>query len=53
MVLTWVRPVIASAATIAVFIPAQAGMTADELRQLEQQLNLFHRRKTGYACAAH
>jgi hypothetical protein len=32
MVLTCVRPVIASAATIAVVIPAQAGMTADELR---------------------
>jgi hypothetical protein len=33
--------------------PDVAGMTADEWDELEQQLNLFHRRKTGYACAAH
>jgi len=28
-------------------------MTIDALIELEQHLNLFHCRKTGYACAAH
>jgi len=29
------------------------GTTIDALIKLRLQLNLFHRRKTGYACAAH